>query len=224
VPKPSATAANADSPLLKLPDDVCKCGMDYLDGSGAWSLKQLCKGMASSETVNQSLYRYHLQLNDVHDMRLGDLKYRGIGLIRCDSFKASINDTNRNFVIKLALSHWSSIDDFRWMEENLPSLTCLDISAIKDFLWAPEETWTWKMMAEACPKLFGRLEELEVANWADYTAHSRVEYSYSYNDYRFKAKFRISRRRDSGSVAKMIFPICKMLKLLAARERYSGFQ
>ncbi|EAT83805.2 hypothetical protein HBI56_062660 [Parastagonospora nodorum] len=221
--KPKATAANANTPLLKLPDDIFKCVMDYLDGSAAWSLKRLCKGMESSITVNQLLYKYPLQLSDVRDIRLGDWKYRRMGVTRWVSFKESITDANRNYVQKLAMSHFASIDDFRWIEEHLPSLTCLDISAIKDFVWTPEETWTWKMMAEACPKLFGRLEELEVANWADYTAHSRIEYSYSYNDYRFKQKFRISRRRDGGSVAKMIFPICTKLKLLAIRERYSGF-
>ncbi|KAL5116468.1 hypothetical protein ACEQ8H_005589 [Pleosporales sp. CAS-2024a] len=220
---PAATAANALSPLLRLPDDIFRCVMDHLDGNAAWSLKRLCKGMAASSTVNQALYRYPITLNDVRDIRLGDWKYRSIGLLRWLSFKASIDDANRHYVHKLAMSHWASIDDFRWIERNLPALTCLDVSAIKDFVWTPEETWTWRMLAEACPALFARLDELEVANWADYTAHSRIEYSYSYNDYRFKQKFRISRRRDGGSVAKMIFPMCKRLKLLAIRERYSGF-
>lgn len=224
MPKPKATAANANSPLLKLPDDIFKCVMDYLDGNAAWSLKRLCKGMADSTTVNQLLYKYPIQLNDVRDIRLGDWKYRSIGSIRWNAFKDSITDGNRNHVQKLAMSHWASIDDFRWIEKNLPSLTSLDLSAIKDFVWTPEETWTWKMLADACPNLFARIEELEAANWADYTAHARIEYSYSYNDYRFKQKFRISRRRDGGSIAKIIFPICKKLKTLAIRERYSGFQ
>jgi hypothetical protein len=224
MPKPKATAANANIPLLKLPDDIFKCVMDYLDGTAAWSLKRLCKGMASSTTVNQLLYKYPIQLNDVRDLRLGDWKYRSAGAIRWNSFKDSITDANRNYVQKLAMSHWASIDDFRWIEKNLPALTSLDLSAIKDFVWTPEETWTWKMLAEACPALFARIEELEAANWADYTAHSRIEYSYSYNDYRFKQKFRISRRRDGGSIAKIIFPICRKLKTLAVRERYSGFQ
>ncbi|KAF1919831.1 hypothetical protein BDU57DRAFT_585897 [Ampelomyces quisqualis] len=223
MPPPTAAAANANSPLLKLPDDIFKCVMDHLDGSAAWSLKRLCKGMARSTTVNQALYRYPIQLSDVHDMRLGDWKYRSSGLMRWLSFKDSITSANRHYVHKLAISHWASIADFRWIEANLPALTCLDLSAIKDFVWTPEETWTWKMLADACPGLFARLDEIEVANWADYTAHSRIEYSYSYNDYRFKQKFRLSRRRDGGSVAKMIFPMCTKLRLLAIRERYSGF-
>jgi hypothetical protein len=224
LPKPSKGASNTDRTLLKLPDDIFKCVMDYLDGSAAWALKRLCKGMAESTSVNQLLYKYPLTLNDVRDLRLHDWKYRSTGSIRWYNFQQSITDANRNYVQKLAMSHWASIDDFRWIEKNLPMLTALDISAIKDFVWTPEETWTWKMLAEACPKLFARLEELEVANWADYTAHSRIEYSYSYNDYRFKPKFRISRRRDGGSVAKIIFPMCEKLKLLAIRERHSGFQ
>lgn len=223
VPNPKA-AANQNSVLLKLPDDIFRCVMDYLERREAWALKRVCKGMAESVTVNQLLYSYPLQFKDVHDLRLGEWKYRSIGLIRWMGFTDSITDLNRNYVHKLALSHWASIDDFRWIEENLPALTALDISAIKDFVWTPEETWTWKMLADACPKLFARLEELEVANWADYTAHSRIEYSYSYNDYRFKQVFRISRRRDGGSVASVIFPTCKNLKTLAIRERYSGFQ
>ncbi len=220
----SPAVCNQDSPLLKLPDDIFKCVMDYLDREEAWSLKRVCKGMAASETVSQLLYRYPLQLHDVRDIRLGDWKYRSMGLMRWLNFKDSINDTNRKYVHKLAMSHWASLDDFRWIQANLPSLTGLDLSAIKDFVWTPEETWTWEMLATACPDLLGRLEELEVANWADYTAHSRIEYSYSYNDYRFKQKFRMSRRRDGGSVARIIFPNCPNLKMLAIRERYSGFQ
>ena len=211
------------SPFLRLPVDIFKCVADYLDRDAAWSLKRSCRGLSRSKTVDQLLYRYPVQLNDVRDLRLADWKYKLMGEDKWNSFRSSINDSNRSYVQKLAMSHWCSIDDFKWIEEHLPSLTCLDVSAIKDFVWTPEQTWTWKELTEACPKLFGRIEELEVSNWADYTAHSRIEYSYSYNDYRFKTKFRISRRRDGGSVAKMIFPICKQLKTLAIRERYSGF-
>jgi hypothetical protein len=220
--KPKTTMQN--SPLFKLPDDIFKCILDYLDRDEAWSLKRLCKGMSRSESVSQLLYKYPIQLTDVRDLRLGEWKYRASGQIRWQAFQESITDENRSYVQKLAVSHWASIDDFRWIEASLPALTSLDISPIKDFVWTPEETWTWKMLADACPKLFGRLEELEVANWADYTAHSRIEYSYSYNDYRFKQKFRLSRRRGGGSIAKEIFPLCKKLKTLAIRERYSGFQ
>lgn len=220
--KPKTTVQN--SPLFKLPDDIFKCVLDYLDRDEAWSLKRLCKGMSRSDSVNQLLYKYPIQLPDVRDLRLGDWKYRATGQIRWQNFQEAINDGNRSYVQKLAMSHWASIDDFRWIEANLPALTSLDISAIKDFVWTPEETWTWKTLAEACPKLFSKMDELEVANWADYTAHSRIEYSYSYNDYRFKQKFRLSRRRGGGSVAKEIFPLCGKLKTLAIRERYSGFQ
>ncbi len=148
------------------------------------------------------------------------------GTARCTlayKHQESINDANRGYVQKLAMSHWCSIADFKWIQEKLPNLISLDISAIKDFTWRPEETWTWKELATACPKLFAQLEELEVSNWADYTAHARIEYSYSYNDYRYKQKFRWSRRRDGGSVAKMVFPACTKIKTLAIRERYSGF-
>ncbi|KAH9874457.1 hypothetical protein IAQ61_003646 [Plenodomus lingam] len=216
-------AANQHNPLLNLPDDIFKCIIDYLDRDAAWSLKRLCKGMASSVTVNQLLYRSPMRLSDVRDIRLGDWKYKVNGSMRWEKLQSSINNVTRNYVHKLAMSHWASIDDFRWIEANLPALASLNISAIKDFVWTPEETWSWKMLAEACPDLFGRLEELQVANWADYTTHARIEYSYSYNDYRFKQKFRISRRRDGGSVASMIFPLCKQLKTLAIRDCYSGF-
>ncbi|KAF1964154.1 hypothetical protein BU23DRAFT_521484 [Bimuria novae-zelandiae CBS 107.79] len=212
------------SPFLQLPNDLFKCVLDYLDRDSAWSLKRVCKGMSTSEAVEELLYRYPLQLHDVKDIKLGDWKYRSLGQLRWNNFQQSINDKNRQHIQKLAMSHWCSIADFKWVEEHLPSLTKLDLSAIKDFVWTPEETWTWKDLAEACPKLFARLDELEVSNWADYTAHSRIEYGYAYNDYRFKQQFRLSRRRGgSGSVAKIIFPLCIKLKTLAIRERYSGF-
>ncbi|PSN61836.1 hypothetical protein BS50DRAFT_603952 [Corynespora cassiicola Philippines] len=212
-----------DSAFLKLPVDIFKCVLDYLDRDEAWVLKRLCRGMSRSESVTELLYKYPIQVNDVRDIRIFDWEFRSMGRQRWTDFQDSINDSNRHYVQKLALSHWASTDDFKWIEENLPSLTSLDLSAIKDFVWTPMETWTWRMLADACPALFGRLEELEVSNWADYTAHSRIEYSYSYADYRFKQKFRLSRRRDGGSIAAMIFPICKKLKTLAIRERYSGF-
>ncbi|KAF2645292.1 hypothetical protein P280DRAFT_465150 [Massarina eburnea CBS 473.64] len=212
-----------NSLLLQLPNDIFRCVMDYLDRDAAWALKRLCRGMANSEVVDELLYRYPIQLNDVRDLRLADWKNRTMGMARWHSFKESINDKNRRYVQKLAMSHWCSIADFQWIEANLPSLTSLDISAIKDFVWTPEETWTWGELASACWKLFARLEEIEVSNWADYTAHSRIEYSYSYGDYRYKLPFRMSRRRDCGSVASMILPVCKKLKTLAIREKYSGF-
>jgi hypothetical protein len=204
------------SPFLQLPNDLFRCVMDYLDRESAWSLKRVCKGMSTSKAIDELLYRYPLQLNDVKEIRLGDWNYRPTGQSRWNGLKSSINDRNRHHVHKLALSHWCSIADFKWIDENLPSLTSLDLSAIKDFVWTPGETWTWKALTEACPKLFARLEELEVSNWADYTAHARIEYSYAYNDYRFKQQFRLSRRRDGGSVAKMVFPLCKKLKTLVS--------
>lgn len=216
--------ATQHSPLFRLPDDIFKCVLDYLDREEALSLRRSCRGLSRSESVTQLLYRYPIQLADVRDLRLAEWKYRGSGQMRWKSFQHNTSPANRCYIQKLAVSHWASIDDFRWIDANLPALTSLDISAIKDFVWTPEETWTWRMLAEACPALFARLDELEVANWADYTAHSRIEYSYSYNDYRFKQKFRLSRRRGGGSVAKEIFPLCSKLKTLAIRERYSGFQ
>lgn len=211
------------SQLLQLPNDIFKCVMDYLDRDAAWSLKRTCHGMANAKAVDELLLKYPIQWPDIKELKLHDWRYRSNGLLRWEHFKKCVTDANRNKIQKLAMSHWHSIADFKWIEENLPALHSLDISAIKDFVWTPEETWTWKELATTCPKLFERLDELEVANWADYTAHSRIEYSYSYNDYKFKQRFRISRRRDGGSVARMIFPQCKNLKTLAIRERYSGF-
>ncbi|KAF2188085.1 hypothetical protein K469DRAFT_703536 [Zopfia rhizophila CBS 207.26] len=216
-----AAEKNQSAAFLRLPVDIFKCVTDYLDRDAAWYLKQSCRGLYKSKVVDELLYRHPLQLNDVRDIRLDDWKTRHH--CRWTKFQECINNTNRSYVQKLAISHWCSIADFQWIEANLPNLTSLDLTAIKDFVWTPEQTWTWKQLAEACPKLFGRIQELEVANWADYTAHSRIEYSYSYNDYRFKQRFRISRRRDGGSIAKMIFPLCTQLKVLGIRERYSGF-
>jgi hypothetical protein len=68
------------------------------------------------------------------------------------------------------------------------------------------------MMAEACHELFGRLEKLEVADWAYLSAHFHVD------DYPLAESSFISRRKDRCSVAETIFPLCKHLKLLAIRQ------
>ncbi|KAF1993371.1 hypothetical protein P154DRAFT_527788 [Amniculicola lignicola CBS 123094] len=218
-------AANKErSPFLRLPIDIFRCVMDHLDRDAAWALKRTCRGLSKSVLVDELVYRYPIQQPEVREIRLNEWKYRSGGENKWRLFQDSITDSNRHYVYKLAMSHWCSIEDFKWIQENLPNLKALDITAIKDFTWTPEETWTWNMLAKACPALFGRLEELEVANWADYTAHSHIECSYSYNDYRFKLKFRLSRRRDGGSIAKMIFPLCTQLKTLAIREGHSGFR
>lgn len=225
---PTRLVGEADaqnSQFLKLPVDIFKCVTDYLDRDAAWSLKRLCRGMAHSKLVDEILYRCPITARDVKDLRLSDWKYRSAGRRRWQAFQQCINDSNRHCVQQLALSHWCSIADFKWVEENLPSLTSLDLTSIKDFVWTGMdcEIWTWEALAETCPTLFSRITELEVANWADYAAHSRVEYSYSYNDYRFKPAFRLCRRRNGGSVAKTIFPLCGKLKTLGIRERSSAY-
>jgi hypothetical protein len=212
-----------DSRFLRLPVDIFKCVLDYLDRDAAWALKRTCQGMCSSKAVDELLYRYPIQLEEIRDLRMADWNYRRTGKQRWVNFQESVNDANRHYVQKLAVSHWASIADFQWMQDNLPALTSLDLTAIKDFVWTPCETWSWKELADACSKLFARIEDLEVCNWADYGAHSRIEYNYSYDDYRFKQPFRISRRRDGGSIAKMVFPACTQLKTLGIRERYAGF-
>jgi len=204
----------SSSAFLRLPIDIFKCVTDYLDRNAAWSLKRVCSGMYRSEVVTELLYRYPIQHDDVRDLYLGDWKYKTMGRHRWLNFQVGINDSNRRYVQKLAMSHWCSIADFQWIQANLPNLISLDLTAIKDFVWTPEEIWTWKELANACPQLFARLKELEVSNWADYTAHSRIEHKYAYNDYRFKQRFRMSRRRDGGSVAAIIFPVCTTLSVL----------
>jgi hypothetical protein len=81
------------SPFLQLPNDLFKCVLDYLDRNAAWSLKRLCRGMASSKAVDEKLYRYPLQLSDVKDIRLTDWKYRTMGTIRWNNFKVAPSST-----------------------------------------------------------------------------------------------------------------------------------
>jgi hypothetical protein len=193
-------AETQNSAFLRLPVDIFKCVTDYLDRDAAACLKRLCRGMSRSQVVDELLFRHPIQADDVKDVRRLDWKYRLNGLHRWNNFKKAVNDSNRHYVQKIAMSHWCSIADFQWIQDNLPSLISLELAAIKDFVWTPEETWTWAQLADNCAKLFAQIEELEVSNWADYNAHSRIEYSYAYQDYRFRQKFRLSRRRDGGSV------------------------
>jgi hypothetical protein len=75
------------SPFLQLPNDLFKCVLDYLNRDSAWALKRLCRGMANSKAVDELLYRYPLQLNDVRDIRLNDWKFRSMGQMRWKNFQ-----------------------------------------------------------------------------------------------------------------------------------------
>ncbi|KAH7115958.1 hypothetical protein B0J11DRAFT_538833 [Dendryphion nanum] len=216
-------SSEQNSPFLKLPDDIFRCIVDYLDGNSAWAIKRLCSGMSRSKPIDALLYKYPIREEHVTDLKRVDWEYRHCGEERWNNFQQSINDSNRDSVQKLAMAHWHSIDDFVWVQDNLPKLTSLDLTPIKDFMWTPGEVWTWKELAQACPALFGRLQELEVFSWADYGSHSRIEYSYAYDDYRCKPKFRMCRRKGGGSVATMIFPICTKLETLGIRERSCSY-
>lgn len=48
------------------------------------------------------------------------------------AFQNSIDDSNRNRVRRLAMSHWHTWDDFQWIDKNLPKLTELDLSDLQD--------------------------------------------------------------------------------------------
>lgn len=222
-PEPQDTEAPFDDreklqpTFLGIPVDIFRCIVDYLDRGDACTLKLVCRGLSDSEVVNELMYREPVQFDDVREIRMADWLYKPLGRQRWEAFRSSINDSNKSFVQSVALSHFCSIEDFKWVEQNLPKLTCLDIANIKDFVWTPGEVWTWKELLDACPLLFARLQELEVCNWADFAAHSRVEYNYSYNDYLFKSKFRISRRRDGSSIPTTILKACTQLKILGIR-------
>ena len=216
---PSPSPSPQTSAFLRLPADVFSCVLDYLARDDAWSLLRVCRGMAASDALAQLLYHYPLQQHDVAGLYLRDWYYQPRGRQRWHAFQRSITDANRRHVHRLALSHWASLDDFAWIDANLPALVRLDLTAIKDFVWSPAETWTWRQLARACPALFARLHALDVVSWVDYRSHTSADHRYALNDYRFTEPFRLSRRRDGGSVAQELFPACTSLKTLAIAER-----
>lgn len=213
------------SPIGNLPQDVFQCVADFLTRKEAWALKRTCRGMSNSAIVNRILFDSPIEYEEIVDMRRGEWAYKRRGRARWMQFQHAIeaHPENAQYVHKLAFSHFSTIDDFKWAEKYLPSLTKLDLSDIKDYVWTPEATWTWKELAEACPALFSRLEELAVINWADYSTHMRAQYCYAYSDYRYTTEFRLSRRRDGGSIEKIIFPLCTKLKTLEIRPREPSY-
>jgi len=81
-----------------------------------------------------------------------------------------VNKKNRHTVRRLAISHWSTTEDIRWIEQNLPCLEELDVSDVMD--GAPEDAWTWDIFVQVCPKLLARLTKLTVRNWTDTSYHA----------------------------------------------------
>ncbi|KAF2015484.1 hypothetical protein BU24DRAFT_491724 [Aaosphaeria arxii CBS 175.79] len=65
------------------------------------------------------------------------------GSTRWKNFKTKINDTNRQYVRRIAVSHWMALEDLEWISTQLPALEALDLSDIDDslpsFMAAPRE-------------------------------------------------------------------------------------
>lgn len=211
--------------LLDLSVELLQCIVDYLDRDGVCALKQTCKGLSRSQVIEEAMYRRPIRYHDLNDQRISDWGYGPDGRLRWENFKKSIHDGNRNYVKRMAMSHFSTLDDFRWVEANLPRLIGLDLSDVRDFLWSVETTivsypalWTWSDLAEACPKLFARLRYLMLFNWADYRSHMRVQYRYPIHEHAYTSLFRKCRRRgQNGNAANTILKACTGLETLAIR-------
>ena len=93
-----ASGVEQTSSFLKLPVDIFRCIVDYLDGDAAWALKRTCKGMYRSDSVNALHYKYPIRIDQINELRKVDWDYRQVGEERWENFLDSINDSNRHSV------------------------------------------------------------------------------------------------------------------------------
>lgn len=56
---------------------------------------------------------------------------------RWTRFKSIINDSNRQYVKRIAVSHWMTLEDLEWISEQLPALEALDLSDIDELRPSP---------------------------------------------------------------------------------------
>ncbi|KAF2758713.1 hypothetical protein EJ05DRAFT_476025 [Pseudovirgaria hyperparasitica] len=227
MPTPDPHQEQYKPALLGLPNDVFGIIVTDLDRSTLARLRRTCQGLYASSLLEQAVYRNPITIEDWDDSTLAQWEFSSAGRSRWEQFKDSVNDRNRNYVQSMAVSHWSSLDDFTWIEQNLPQVTTLDLSDVRDFVWNVDpdkyrldNIWSWTELAETCLALFLRTTHLKLFDWTDFNVHEKIRYRYSSKCVPAGSPFRLSRRESpqgihTGSVADILNKICPRLERLS---------
>ncbi|KAB2578847.1 hypothetical protein DBV05_g2620 [Lasiodiplodia theobromae] len=155
------------------------------------------------------------------------------------AFQDSVNDSNRNQIRRLAMSHWHTFKDYEWVEKNLPKLTELDLSDLQDTIIYDDDFAhniqgkqssilnDFEAYEQLCnhKTLLDRLEKLWVRHWGCNALHDwkhrHVESgSGSGYDRRDNMEIHSRRKTTSGQTSLDVTSViteCKQLRTLAIR-------
>ncbi|KAF2092897.1 hypothetical protein NA57DRAFT_81828 [Rhizodiscina lignyota] len=133
----------------KLCAEELLCISSYLTKHEIFQLQKTAQGFANAQVLQVYQFLEPFSYEGIHGLSYGAV-----------------------YVRKLAMSHWNSLEDFIWIQDNLPFLEDLDLSDILDYVTPEaENTYTWCELAPSCPSLWPRLKRLTVLNWAEARLH-----------------------------------------------------
>lgn len=157
------------STLVSLPADIFAEIARRLPLADLRNLPSLSKGFSHNPHVLYALYREPFQADDfVEHYFIGaeaDAFHRNAngGKIRFRRFLRALaaNPDRGRYVRKIAISHFSTLEEFAALERHCPNLRSLDLSNIAEEYYGPG--WSWHDLVTAYPVLFKRLQFLKVS-------------------------------------------------------------
>ncbi|KAF2085286.1 hypothetical protein K490DRAFT_67938 [Saccharata proteae CBS 121410] len=120
----------------------------------------------------------HQNFSHIGGMKFEDWVAKG--RTHWEAVKASITPQNANAVRCIAMSHWNTLEDFEWLEnQRLPKLQELDLSDISDFYLRDHDNgYTWEQLRNTIPTVLSTVEIVWVRNWTSAAQHARVRMRY----------------------------------------------
>ncbi|KAF2270207.1 hypothetical protein CC78DRAFT_611865 [Lojkania enalia] len=84
---------------------------------------------------------------------------------RWNAFRAAIDATpaNQAYVKSIAVSHWMTLDDIKWIADSFPNLTRLDLSHLQHCIGFENRMPDWKLMARTLEE--SKHQVLKRLNW-----------------------------------------------------------
>ncbi len=174
---PSTTTTTVPSPaegtpLFSLPADIFTEILNRLPVKDLRNLPSTCKSLANNAHVLYALHHEPFRVEDCIEHRyigaedasaLHHHRNADGGKIRFREFVAAVaKDPQRGqYVQRMAISHFSTLKDFGFLQRHCPNLRSLDLSHIAEEFFG--HGWTWSNLTAACPTLFERLRFLKVS-------------------------------------------------------------
>ncbi|KAH7125494.1 hypothetical protein B0J11DRAFT_461844, partial [Dendryphion nanum] len=138
------------------------------------------------------------------------------GRERWIGFQSIIHDANRYYVKKIAISHWMTLDDLRWISDQLPALEALDLSDVHGSTQS-------SLIERGKSRTKQQNQHIELTHWLSISdSLRRVLERVTWIGLQQEDRIRSFWVPDNDPFA-VLLPLCKNLKTLSIRGR-NGYQ